>query len=149
MQVDFYQLHRSTAEQVVTLLAAATMGAGERLLVVHPDPAAREKLSQALWSAPPVKGRESFLANGLAGGPHDARQPILLSDATDPANGAKFLLLADGVWREPGEHFTRVFLVFGDATLDAARACWRLLGERERVERRYWKQEDGRWIQAA
>jgi len=148
MQVDFYQLVNSTAEQVVTLLAANTLAAGQRLLVVHPDPAARASLGQALWAAPPFKGQESFLANGEAGGPHDARQPILLSDRVEAANGAVFMVLADGQWRE-GEGFSRVFLVFGEATLEAARACWRMLGERDGVERRYWKQESGRWVQAA
>jgi len=148
MQVDFYQLGQSTPELVVTLLAAATIGAGERLLVVHPDQTARNRLSQALWSAPPIKGKDSFLANGVAGGAHDARQPILLSERVDAANGARFLLLADGEWRE-GEGFARAFLIFGEDTLEAARACWRMLGERDGVERRYWKQEDGRWVQAA
>jgi DNA polymerase-3 subunit chi len=77
----------------------------------------------ALWSA----GAESFLANGIAGGEHDARQPILIADDVVPANGARFLALADGVWREPGEgDFDRVLLVFGEAERMAARETWRL-----------------------
>ncbi|MBC2666614.1 DNA polymerase III subunit chi [Novosphingobium flavum] len=148
MQVDFYQLTQSTAEQVVVLLAANTLAAGQRLLVVHADPAARERLGQALWSAPAAKGAERFLANGEAGGAHDGRQPILLSDAVEPANGARFVALADGVWRE-AEGAERVFLVFGEATIDDARACWRMLGERAGLTRNYWKQEDGRWVKAA
>jgi DNA polymerase-3 subunit chi len=148
MQVDFYQLGQSTAEQVVTLLAANSLAAGQRLLVVHDDPAARERLGQALWSAPPARGAERFLANGEAGGAHDARQPVLLSAAVEPANGATFLALADGKWRG-SEGFDRVFLVFGEDTLDGARSCWRMLGEREGIQRNYWKQEDGRWIKAA
>ena len=148
MQVDFYQLGQSAAEQVVVLLAANSLAAGQRLLVVHDNPAVREKLGQALWSAPAAKGAERFLANGEAGGEHDARQPILLSGAVEAANGARFLALADGQWRE-GEGFDRVFLVFGEETLEGARSCWRMLGEREGVTRNYWKQEDGRWIKAA
>ena len=148
MQVDFYQLSQSTAEQAVVLLAANTLAAGQRLLVVDADPARRDRLSEALWAAPPFKGRESFLAHGHAGGPHDARQPILLSDRVDAANGAAFLILADGQWRE-GEGFARTFLVFDDDTVEGARATWRLLGEREGIERRYWKQDGGRWVQAA
>ena len=99
-------------------------------------------------AAPPFRGRESFLAHGEAGGPHDARQPILLSEAMEPANGASFVLLADGRWRD-AEGFERAFLLFGEETLAEARACWRMLGEREGLERRYWRQEGGRWVQAA
>jgi len=148
MQVDFYQLSRDPAEQVVALLARNTLGAGQRLLVVAEDPALLDRTGEALWSARPNKGRDQFLANGLAGGEHDARQPVLLSPRVDPANGARFLALADGVWRE-GEGFERIFLVFDAATLDAARATWRMLGEREGITRNYWKQEDGGWVKAA
>jgi len=148
MQVDFYQLTQSTAEQAVVQLAANTLAAGQCLLVVHPDVGLRERLGQALWSAPAAKGAERFLANGLAGGAHDARQPILLSDRVEAANGAKFLVLADGQWRE-GEGFDRVFFVFDGSTIENARACWRMLGEREGLERNYWKQESGRWVKAA
>ncbi len=148
MQVDFYQLGNDPAEQVVALLARNTLAAGQRLLVVADDPALLARTSEALWSARAHKGQEQFLANGIAGTPHDARQPILLSTRVEPANGAKYLALADGVWRE-GEGIERTFLVFGEATLEAARATWRALGTGENLTRNYWKQEDGRWIKAA
>ena len=83
-----------------------------------------------------------------AGGPHDARQPILLSDSLEAPNGATFLALADGQWREGAEAFERVFLLFDGSTIDDARATWRRLGEREGMERNYWRQEDGRWTKA-
>ena len=148
MQVDFYQLGQSGIEQVVVQLAANTLAAGKRLLVVDADAARRGRIGEALWAAPPCRGEESFLAHGEAGGPHDSLQPILLTDAVAAANGASFVLLADGQWRE-AEGFERVFLMFGEATLDEARACWRMLGERDALERRYWRQEGGRWVQAA
>jgi len=148
MQVDFYQLGPVPPVLAVVQLAANTLAAGKRLLVVDADPAQRERISEALWAAPPFRGRESFLAHGEAGGPHDARQPILLSEAMEPANGASFVLLADGRWRD-AEGFERAFLLFGEETLAEARACWRMLGEREGLERRYWRQEGGRWVQAA
>ena len=90
-----------------------------------------------------------FLANGAAGGEHDARQQILLTDDTAPANGATNCALADGVWRDgAGEGaFTRVFLLFGADTLEGARAAWRQLGTREGVERHFWKREGRRWVE--
>ena len=75
MQVDFYQLSRDPAEAVVPLLARNTLKAGQRLLVVSADDDLTGRISERLWA-----GAESFLAHGLSGGPHDARQPILLAD---------------------------------------------------------------------
>ena len=145
MRVDFYQVSRDPVPEIVALLARNTLKAGERLLVVAEDAALRTAIGEALWRAAPA---DSFLANGPADGPHAERQPILLADALTPANGAGYLALADGVWREP-EGFARVFLVFDGATLEAARACWRMLGERDGLERNFWKQDEGRWVKAA
>ncbi len=147
MQVDFYQLSRDPAEAVVALIARNTLAAGKRLLVVAEDAARLDKVEEALWSARAFRGQEQFLACGRAGGPHDPRQPILLAQAVEPTNGAQFLALADGVWRE-GEGFERVFLVFDQATLAAARECWKALGTRDGVTRNYWKQDSGGWVKA-
>jgi len=145
MQVDFYQLSRDPAEVVVPLLARNTLKAGERLLVVSADDALTGRISERLWA-----GAESFLAHGLSGGAHDARQPILLADQPQPANGARYVILADGVWHEAALGFARAFLLFDGATIDDARATWRALDGREGVERRYWRQEEnGKWVQAA
>ena len=141
MRVDFYQLSRDPAEAVVPLLAANTLKAGERMLVVSGDAAQRAAVSQALWSHAP----EGFLAHGEAGGAHDARQPVLLADAVAAPNGAKFAALADGVWRDGLDAFERVFLLFGPAEIEGARGCWRMLGEREDVERKFWVQDGGKW----
>ncbi|EGD59598.1 DNA polymerase III chi subunit, HolC [Novosphingobium nitrogenifigens DSM 19370] len=140
MRVDFYQLTRDPAEQVVPLIARNTLGAGERLLVVSDDEQQLARISAGLWQKIP----DSFLAHGLAGGPHDARQPILLGKAPQGDNGARFLALADGVWRE-SEGMQRVFLLFPPERIDDARRTWRLLGQREGVERRYWRQDGGKW----
>ena len=142
MRVDFYQLSSDPAPAAAAMLARKTREAGERLLVVAAEPAQREAISQALWDSAP----EQFLANGTAGGQHDARQPILLSEHVINANDAAFLLLADGQWRDPGTGFARVMLLFDNATIDNARGTWRELGQSEAVERNYWSQRDGRWV---
>jgi DNA polymerase III subunit chi len=141
VRVDFYQLGRDPVEAVVPRLAEQTLKAGERLLVLAADPERLAALSRALWAHAP----ESFLANGVAGTAHDARQPILLSTRAEAANGASFVVLADGAWREEAQAFARVFLLFDTDGVEAARACWRMLGDREAVERRFWKQEGGKW----
>lgn len=98
-------------------------------------------ISEALWADRPG----DFLANGMAGTAHDARQPILLSQTMEAANGARMVMFADGTWREGADRFDRAMLLFDDGGIEGARACWRMLGESEAVERRFWKQEDGRW----
>jgi DNA polymerase III subunit chi len=141
MRVDFYQLSRDPAELVVPLLARATLQAGERLLVVAGDEVALSRIDHALWERLP----DAFLAHGRADADHAARQPILLSDKPEAINGARFLALADGSWRDEAEGFKRIFLLFDNAAPDWARACWRMLGERDGVDRRFWKQDGGKW----
>ena len=144
MRVDFYQLSQSSLEEALPALAAKMLGSGARVLVVSVDDAQLARLSTALWAV-----RDQFLAHAPAGGAHDARQPILLADSLSPANGATYLALADGQWRDGAEAFERVFLLFGASTIDDARATWRMLGEREGIERNYWRQEDKGWVKAA
>jgi DNA polymerase III subunit chi len=141
VRVDFYQLSRDPAELALPLIARNVMKAGERLLVVSADAAQRGRISEALWAKLP----DTFLAHGEAGSPHDARQPILLSDSVEAPNSANYLALADGLWREGP--FERTFFLFDETTLQGARDCWRMLGTREGVERKFWKQDGGKWVE--
>ena len=141
MRVDFYQLGAEPPERTIPLLAAKARQAGAKLLVVSGDDAQLRAISQALWS----EASDQFLANGIAGKGHEARQPILLSQACEAANGARLVVLADGAWRDEAVQFDRALLLFGDGGIEGARATWRQLGERDDVERHFWKQENGRW----
>jgi len=142
MRVDFYQLSRDPAEGVLPLIARNTLKAGQRLLVVSGDEAQLARISDALWAL-----KDSFLAHGRAGEAQDARQPILLSDRPEPGNDARYLVIADGAWREGEPAFERTFYIFDDATLQLARDCWRMLGTRDGVERHFWKQQEGKWVE--
>ena len=145
LRVDFYQLSQSPVEEALPALAGRMMEAGARALVVSADIGQLARISDALWAS-----GDQFLAHGPAGGPHDARQPILLAENLEATNGARFLALADGQWREGAEAFERVFLLFGAATIDAARATWRSLDGREGLERNYWRQlTRTKWEKAA
>ena len=143
MRVDFYQLSRDSAEAALPLIARAALNSGERLLVVSADEVQLGRIGEMLWAKLP----ESFLAHGKAGEAHAERQPILLSNATEPANGAQFMAIADGVWREGEQPFERTFYLFDEAALQAARDCWRMLGMREGIERKFWKQDGGKWVE--
>ncbi|GAA4014616.1 DNA polymerase III subunit chi [Sphingomonas swuensis] len=142
MLVDFYQLAGSPPEQIIASIAGKLLKEGERLLVVMEDEGALARLDRLLWDT----GEASFLPHALAGGPDDARQPILLSTTPDPVNGARNLAVADGEWREAALTFERAFHLFDEGQLTQSRQAWKLLSGREGVERRYWAQEDGRWV---
>lgn len=92
MRVDFYQLSGDPIETVVPLLAAKAVEGGGRLLVVSADPDRRAALSQALGER-----EDAFLAHGEAGDAYAARQPVLLAESCDAANGARMVLIADGL----------------------------------------------------
>lgn len=145
MKVDFYQLAGTPADQVIASIAARLLKDGERLLIVAADEGALTRLDRLLWDA----GEASFLPHGLAGGSDDARQPVLLSTTPDPVNQARNLLIADGEWREAALAYDRAFHLFDEGAVAEARQAWRLLSGRDGVERRYWAQEDGRWVQKA
>jgi len=145
VQVDFYQLGTTPAEQVIASIAEKVLAGDGRLLVVAEDEPFLARLDRMLWD----QGTTSFLPHGLAGGADDVRQPILLSSSPDAPNNARNMLIADGQWRDVALTYDRSFYLFDAATLDGARLAWKLLAGREGVERRYWAQTDGRWKQQA
>jgi DNA polymerase-3 subunit chi len=145
MQVDFYQLGGSPAEQVIASLAEKVLSNEGRLLVVASDEAFLTRLDRMLWD----QGPASFLPHGLAGGTDDARQPVLLSTSPDAPNLARNMLIADGEWRDAALTYDRAFYLFDADSLDGARLAWKLLAGREGVDRRYWAQENGRWVNKA
>lgn len=146
MQVDFYHLTMAPLDRVLPLIAEKVLGRGGRLLIVAEDAALRMRIDQLLWSYSPA----SFLPHGQAGGGWDADQPALIAEAVAPTNGARNVTLVDGLWRDEALDFDRAFHLFDEDSIGAARVAWRGLGDREGVERRYWRQdENGRWAQVA
>ena len=142
MQVDFYQLAGTPPEQVIASLAQKVLAADGRLLVIADDEPFLAKLDRMLWD----EGASSFIPHGLAGGPDDARQPVLLSTSPDAPNQARNMLIADGAWREAALSYDRSFYLFDSDTLEGARLAWKLLAGREGIERRYWAHENGKWV---
>lgn len=143
MQVDFYQLTRDPAEQVIPAIAQKILDDGGRLLVVSADDAQLGKLSVALWSAKP----ESFIAHQRSGEGDDSLQPVLLANEAVASNSARMIALADGEWRDQVLNFDRAFYLFPPEKTDNARTAWRALADKPDVERRYWKQDGGKWRQ--
>ena len=145
-RVDFYQLSRDPVDVTVAKLARKVLQAGERLVVVSGDEAQRQHLSKVMWE----QSGAAFLANGMAGGPHDARQPILVSDSCAAPNEARMTLIADGQWREDALGFKRVLLLFDAAQREGAVELWRRFAKDDAVDNRINKQdENGAWREGA
>ncbi|WP_108500455.1 DNA polymerase III subunit chi [Paracoccus indicus] len=140
----FYHLTRSPAEQLVPVLLGKAMAAGWRCELRAAEAQRLERLDQHLWQG------EGFLPHGMAGGPHDARQPVLLTVAgQQAANDPACLMALDGVAVTPDEmaRLDRACIIFdgGDDSATArARDQWRELTGAG-IEAQYWSEESGRW----
>jgi len=143
VHVDFYQLAGTPPEQVIGSLAEEILSADGRLIVIAEDELFLARLDRMLWD----QGPASFLPHGLAGGPQDARHPILLTTTPDAPNLARNALIADGVWRDSALSYDRSLFLFDNATLKDAREAWKSLAGRDGVERHYWAREGGKWVQ--
>ena len=141
MRVGFYLAPDRPVERVLPLIARAAARHGQRMLVVAEDEALLERIGGALWEHAP----DDFLANGRAGHPHAAHQPVLLSQTCAADNGARLVALADGAWREGAESFERALLFFDESGRQAAREVWSRFDEREDVEREFHALEAGKW----
>lgn len=144
----FYHLTRSPAESLLPALIEKALAAGWRVEVRGTDPQRMERFDQLLWQ------REGFLPHGRAGGPHDARQPVLLTLAGEAAaNGAACLIAVDGAALAAAEcaAAARACLLFDGndpAAVEAARGQWRALTAAG-VAAEYWSEEGGGWARKA
>jgi len=148
-EVFFYHLTRSPLQQALPELLERVLSRGWRGLVRGVDEGRLRWLDDTLW-----QGRDdAFLPHGLAGGPHDAVQPVLLATGVENPNKAEILLLVDGakITPEQAQEFTRVCLMFDGNDPDAvqaARGDWKALTDAG-IAAQYWAQEDGTWVKKA
>ncbi|WP_242416370.1 DNA polymerase III subunit chi [Sphingomonas panni] len=145
MKVDFYHLTRSPLDRVLPRIAQRLHDDGERLLLLSDDAEQRHHLDMLLWTYAP----DSFVPHAEAGAGDDALQVVLIAPEPTDANAARNVAIVDGRWRDAALTFDRAFHFFGEDHIAAARAAWKGLADREGIERRYWRQGDGGWEQAA
>jgi DNA polymerase-3 subunit chi len=144
----FYHLTRRPLEATLPMLLDRARGAGWRVAVRAPDPTRLAWLDEKLWLGPD----DQFLPHALAGGPHDAHQPILLT--TGPAaNNPTCVMAIDGAGVAPEEvaALERVCILFDgtdEAALSTARGQWKALTTAG-CAAQYWSEESGRWEKKA
>ncbi len=141
----FYHLTRSPVEATLAMLLPKSLAQGWHVVVRGMDTARMNWLDQKLWLGP----EEGFLPHGIAGGPHDADQPILLTTGTDAPNGAQCLMAVDGavVATEECTGLERVCVLFDgadEAAVQSARTQWAVL-TKAGVKAQYWTEDGGRW----
>ena len=141
----FYHLTETPLERTLPMLLGKCREAGWRVAVRGRDAALLESLDAALW-------QDGFLPHGMAGGPHDAAQPVLLG-VDLVADGFSCLMSVGGAPVTAAEVglSERVCILFDghdDAAVQVAREQWkRLTGQG--CAALYWAQEDGRWVKKA
>ena len=145
LRVDFYHLTATPLERALPRIVERIVADGGRAVIVAADAEQRGALDRLLWTY----AVDSFLPHAQAGGDDDGDQPVLIAETPVAANGARFAVLADGLWRDEALGFERAFHFFDDEAVVAARAAWRALAAQDGVERHYWRQDEGgRWERA-
>lgn len=144
----FYHLTRRPLEQTLPVLLGKAREAGWRIAVRGADTGRMEWLDEKLWQGPD----DGFLPHGLAGGPHDADQPILLTTGA-AANDPACLMTVDGAEVSPEEvqALERVCVLFDGhdpEALNRARGQWKALTDAG-CSAQYWSEESGRWEKKA
>ncbi len=143
--VYFYHLTRQPLKYTLPVLLDRAQQAGWKIAVRGTDPARMDWLDERLWLGP----EDGFLPHGRAGGPHDAKQPILLTTEMQAANGPSCVMAVDGAPVEPEEvnALERVCILFDGNDAQAvqhARGQWKALTGAG-CAAKYWSEESGRW----
>lgn len=146
-EIGFYHLTRSGLDKALPQLLGRTLAAGERAVVVCPDPARVAALDQMLWDC----AEPNWLPHGTEADGDAALQPIWLATDDAAPNGARFLFLVDGAVSTRLEAFTRVFDLFDgndEAAVQAARGRWSAAKAAGHVLS-YWQQGPKGWAKQA
>jgi DNA polymerase-3 subunit chi len=138
----FYHLTRAPLEVTLRVLLEKSLAQPWRVAVRGRTDAVLERLDGQLWLG------DGFLPHGMAGGAHDADQPVLLTTGS-AGNTPDCLVSVEGadVTAEEVAAHTRVMILFDGhdpGAVETARAQWRMLTEAGSAAK-YWSEEEGSW----
>ncbi|TDL86434.1 DNA polymerase III subunit chi [Meridianimarinicoccus aquatilis] len=141
----FYHLTRAPVEQTLPKLLRRALDAGMRVQMRCSTAERAAWFDQKLWFG----SDDPFLPHGVAGGEHDALQPILLDPEDRLHAGIDCLMCLEGAPVSPEDvaQLDRTFIFFDGHDADAlahARGQWKVLtGAGLGAE--YWSEASGRW----
>ena len=143
----FYHLTETPLEATLPTLLSRCRQQGWRVAIRGRDAARLDWLDEKLWQG------DGFLPHGRAGGPHDADQPILLTERADAPNGPACVMTVDGaeVTADEVAALERTCVLFdghNPAAVETARSQWRTLTQAGAAAQ-YWAQDGGRWTKKA
>jgi len=143
----FYHLTQDPLEVLLPVLIGKALEGGMRVALRGSERARMEALDLQLWRG------DGFLPHGLAGGPQDADQPVLLCCDATPAPdlpnrpGCLITLDASPVSADEARALERLCIVFDGLdpqAVEAARGQWRALTQAD-IAAEYWSRASGRW----
>ncbi|MEM7768791.1 MAG: DNA polymerase III subunit chi [Pseudomonadota bacterium] len=145
----FYHLERSPLEQAAGPLLAKCLEKGWRVLAVSESATRRSRLDAGLWTY----DEQGFLPHGRADDdgldPH--RQPVLITETLDNANGADAAFLLDGTEAPPNAPFKRCMVMFDggdDPVRKVARLQFKAAKDAGLVCRYFQQTPNGGWKEA-
>lgn len=146
--VFFYHLTRGTLDGTLRVLLEKSRAAGWRVAVRGRTEDMLAQLDERLWLLP----EEGFLPHGMAGGAHDADQPILLTTG-EAANDPTCLVSVEGadISAEEVAPLERAMVLFDGhdaAAVQTAREQWKALTAAGATAQ-YWSEESGKWEKKA
>ncbi len=143
MRVDFYHLERSPVERVLPQLLERVLQAGHRAVVMTASSDKVEALTSLLWTYNP----NSWLPHGSEKDGAPAEQPVWLTVRDENPNGARMLVLTDGMQSENMSDYERCLDLF-DGTDNEAKAAARERWKSAKAaghELHYWQQTASGW----
>ncbi|MEI4487221.1 DNA polymerase III subunit chi [Frigidibacter sp. MR17.14] len=145
MPALFYHLTHSALEDTVETILSRALAQDWRVVLRCPDARLAARLDEQLWT----REAAGFLPHGRAGGPHDALQPVLITEGATDAGPAQALMAVGGAEVDPAEiaAHERVWILFDGLDREAlsrARDQWRALTGAGAAAQ-YWSEEGGRW----
>ena len=143
MRVDFYHLQASSLERALPQLLERVLAGGNRAIVMAASDERLEALSNVLWAANP----NSWLPHGSAKDGLAAEQPILLTTSEENPNGARMLVLTEGMSSDRLGDFDRCLDLFdggNEEATAAARGRW-AAAKAAGHELHYWQQTEAGW----
>lgn len=148
MPALFYHVTESAVEDVVATLLGRALGQGWKVELRGRTAERMDWYDQKLW----LGADEEFLPHGRAGGPHDALQPVLLTQEPRP-DGRQAVMAVEGAEVAAGEVAAaeRVWILFDGRdpmAVEQARGQWRALTAAGAAAQ-YWAEEAGRWEKKA
>jgi DNA polymerase-3 subunit chi len=143
MRVDFYHLQTAPLEKALPQLLEKVLQSGQRAVVMAASEDRIEALSALLWTY----HADAWLPHGTVKDGFAPHQPIWLTTTEENPNGARVLVLTDGMTAQRLDAFDRCLDLFdgtSDTAVAGARARWGA-AKAAGHELHYWQQTETGW----